>query len=230
MGKNTGAGAHDAGSGITDLKTCRQKISFTKTNSKDISAFSQRRIACVCGHRSKSRPAVNIPFVSSLDNQSAIHTRHRVYDRIFRILQNKKVKLLKSTLSVCPQHGVQVNGLEIEITIDAPAALFYQLRRSGETHLIERAGAVVVPGFVLNACICEDLQRRFPVDQLIACPGFIYRGREVFLDIDSKHVRRGFLVPVYRGELISGLKMFRRPGDEHPFMLRSREESAIWQQ
>jgi hypothetical protein len=151
--------------------------------------------------------------------------RHAIYDRVITVLQNRRVKLLKSILSVCPKHDVPVNELEI----DAPAALYNQLRRSGETHLIEQARAVLVPGFVLNACICEDLQRRFRVD-LIACPGFIYRGQEVFLDIDSRHVRRGFLVPVYRGELISCLKMFRHPGDERPFMLRSREESTIWQQ
>lgn len=119
----------------------------------------------------------------------------------------------------------------MEIVLDAPRTLYNQLKKVNLTDFFFKSGAVAVPGRVLNALICQELLETFTENELLSVPGFIKiydldeQGKRVAslrLDLDAKLARQGFLIPVMQNGLIISLKVFRRPNDENPFILRSR--------
>ena len=125
------------------------------------------------------------------------------------------------------------NLLAFEVTRDAPAELF---RALGESDSIIENRIAPLPNATENALLCETLQKEFSRRTLLACDGFMeQRDRDargivhkfVRLDLGDWLVRRGFAMPVYRGGLISALKIFRHPGDEKPFRLKSRTTEAL---
>lgn len=176
---------------------------------------------------------------------------HRIYDRLLYHLENKQISFIKQNSvsgSVFHQRARSVlrqthrlpvavlDRLEISVkrdaenfrtrlvTRDAPASLFYELRRKGDETLIARHRIAALPNFILNALICEALAREFPRDEILSCQGFCERESCLRLDIDETYGRRGFLMPVYRNKLIAALRVFRYPKDKSPFILRTRED------
>jgi len=104
---------------------------------------------------------------------------------------------------------------------DAPPSLYWHLKREGREDLIIEHCIVAVPNFLLNALVCEALEKSFPRHELLSCPGFILREGSLRLDLDDSLSRRGFMVPVMRNGLIDSLRVFRYPNDIG-FTLRSR--------
>ena len=112
-----------------------------------------------------------------------------------------------------------------EVIRDVPSALFFDLKQSGETDLIFAKRAVPIPNFILNASVCEAIQKEFSRDDILTCEGFILREGYIRLDLDEKHARRGFIAPEIdtKSGLIIGLRVFRFPNDNRPFLLRTRK-------
>jgi hypothetical protein len=183
---------------------------------------------------------------------------HRIYDSLLSLLQNKQIRSVKSG-KVLPfalhqlaikglreQHGFSISEIkkiedsifrdvenmrDWEIVIDAPFHLFKEFKELDATDELFDMRAVVVPGPILNALICEELLKTFSADQLLTVPGFVLirsfdkAGNHIEsmrLDVDPHLCRRGFMMPVLRNGLITRLKVFRTPDDERPFILRSR--------
>ena len=118
-----------------------------------------------------------------------------------------------------------------EVVRDVPLALYNDLKSEGKLDLIFDGVCAPVPGALLNALICEAMQRRFPRELLLSTPGFIevctndesgVCNKSIRLDIDDRHARRGFIMPDFYGKLITALKVFRYPNDPRPFILTSR--------
>jgi hypothetical protein len=178
--------------------------------------------------------------------------RHRIFNRVFEVLENRQIKFIRSDKSLnfilhretrrglmnesnAPESVIEEleksiladaeKMIDVEFTIDAPAALYYDLQRTGETDLIAKKRAVCIPNFVLNALICNELEKEFERRDILRCEGFILYDGALRLDIDEWLIRRGFFVPSYdRNNLIIGIRVFRYPNDERPFLLRSRED------
>lgn len=176
--------------------------------------------------------------------------RHRIYNRLLFHLENRQIRFIKTgqTLpfilhpntkkvwgekyGVSPvaienaENSILVNAKkfpDLEVTRDAPSALFYDLRQTGETDLINASRIVVVPNFVLNALVCEELAKEFSRSDILGSAGFVWHEGYIRLDLDDSHVRRGFMMPIFRQGLITALRVFRYPKDERPFSLRTRK-------
>ena len=181
---------------------------------------------------------------------------HQIYSVSLMLLENKQIrnienrKLLPNILhpqtvaalkSELPdeaigqiEHSVlrDVENLrDYEIIQDVPYALYADLKNQDEANLIFDNRIVPVPNSILNACICEILQRRFSSEEILKCEGFVKKQvhaekgvlrSNIRLDIDNWLVRRGFLMPKIEDGLIIGLLVFRYPNDRKPFLLRSR--------
>ncbi len=179
-------------------------------------------------------------------NYSGIETtRHRIYNRLLEFLENKQRREIKpkrvlhretrrALLEKCKIPTETINRLEnsilresanisFEITRDSPAALFHELKRSGDENLIIESRIVCVPNFILNACVCEALEKEFARSEILTVEGFILREGYIRLDVDEKISARGFMMPVFRNGRISAMKVFRYPKDTRPFILRSRK-------
>ncbi len=199
-------------------------------------------------------PAAAPRYTRQIDAQ----TRHRVYDRLLSLLSNPQVRV-KKTGAVLPyilhpktketlrsEHDYSaadiaqlerqiINDAEYlsdyEVTVDAPAALYYEYKRTGETDLVFDNRIVPLPNAVLNTLICEELQKEFARKTLLRCDGFVEaraadeRGivhKSIRLDVSGWIIRNGFMLPIYCGGLITALRIFRHPRDERPFRLKSR--------
>ncbi len=118
---------------------------------------------------------------------------------------------------------------DYEVLRDVPAALYRALDQNSD--LIFDNRIISLPGPTENALVCEVLQKEFARKTLLNCDGFIeHRGADesgiiykvIRIDVDGWIIRRGFMMPIYRNGLITGLKIFRHPQDEFPFRLKSR--------
>lgn len=187
-----------------------------------------------------------------MNSQRITHSlRHRIFDRLLFHLENKQIRFIKTgqTLpfilhrqtkkALREKYGLSPFEIERaensilrdaenlaawEVTRSVPSALYFDLRATGETDLIETKRAVCVPNFILNAFLGEALEKEFSRSEILACEGFILREGCIRLDIDETLVRRGFMTPQIDASsgLISGLFVFRYPKDPRPFVLRSR--------
>lgn len=180
--------------------------------------------------------------------------RHRIFDRLLFHLENMQIRSVKTGITLpyilhpktkqalLENEGfsmVEIENMENsilrdaerfsswEVIRDAPSALFYDLKQTGETDLLIEKRAVCIPNCILNALLCETLEKEFCRADILACDGFILREGCMRLDVDETIVRRGFMTPKInaRNGLISGLLIFRYPKDKRPFVLRSRSNS-----
>ncbi|MCA1623165.1 MAG: hypothetical protein LC778_05085 [Acidobacteria bacterium] len=202
-------------------------------------------------------PPINAAVRQSIKSVDA-ETRHRIYDRLLMLLSNSQIKA-KNTEAVLPyilhpktketlrsEHdysaadiaqleGQIINDAEYlsdyEVIVRAPAALYYEYKRTGETDLVFDSRIVPLPNTVLNALICEELQKEFARKTLLRCDGFVEvraadeRGivhKSIRLDVSGWIIKNGFMLPIYCGGLITALRIFRHPRDERPFRLKSR--------
>lgn len=184
-------------------------------------------------------------------------TLHRIYNRLLENLANPRIKHRQSgvflpyilhektksaLMSIYDFSKTEIAQIEAdifefaefyapdyEIIRDAPSALFYDLKQAGETDLIFSKRAVAVPNFILNALLCNALENEFSRADILACNGFILREGYLRLDLDERLVRRGFITPEIdtSNGLIIGLRVFRYPKDEYPFILRTRSKNYI---
>jgi hypothetical protein len=177
-------------------------------------------------------------------------TKHKILDELLSLLENKRIRsaqtkqILSDLLHENTKRGLvetdgnsnsDVKNIESSIFRDvktmpdyeivraAPSALFYDLTQSDETYLIEVARAVLVPNFILNALICESLEKNFTQSQILATNVFVKVEDRLRLDIDESHIKRGFIMPIINKGLINGLRVFRYLKDKHPFMVRARK-------
>jgi len=146
-----------------------------------------------------------VPVSTRIDGFELV--RHRVFDRLVEMMENRRLAAI---------------GGHLEIIRDVPDLLYRRMSAASEEHLIFEARIVELPSFVENAVCCETLRSEFGTNNILACDGFTLQSSLLLLDVDEKLVRRGFMLPVYESGLITGLKVFRRPTDEHPFILRTR--------
>jgi hypothetical protein len=186
---------------------------------------------------------------------------HRIYDGVLFYLANPRIRLRESDRVVfrpgaeafLSNHGFtdpEIERMENEILFfaenystkyeivrDAPAILLDELRRRNLCEWISEKRIVRLPNSMMNALICERLQKEFSRNVLLSCAGFIERvdtGEKgerlaaVRIDIDEKLIRKGFMMPVFRSGLIAALKVFRHPKDERPFNLKSRSGGLKW--
>ncbi len=126
--------------------------------------------------------------------------RHRIYDSLLLLLQNKQIRIVKSG-KVLPfvLHKLTVKGLrerhgfsdsdiknsedsiirdveymrDYESVIDAPFHLFKEFERLNVTDKLFDIRAVAIPDKIQNALICEKLLENFSAGQLLAVPGFV---------------------------------------------------------
>lgn len=174
--------------------------------------------------------------------------RHAIYDRLIAILENRTlqhaesgeilryVRSLKlkellraegiSELEIDQGESSLINDLETHpcwnVLCDVPSGLYHQLEYTGQDDAIFKHRIVPVPDDVRNIRLCRKLLTMFDRSDLLATPGFVDRDGELRLDIDTHLPHHGFIVPVIRKGLIDALRVFRRPDDTRPFLLRSR--------
>jgi hypothetical protein len=190
--------------------------------------------------------------------------RHRVYDALLKHLSNPRIRSTKTgqilpyilhpntksaLRSECGYSSEDIARVEagifadverglsgFEAVRDVPPVLYGELKRQGISDLIFNKNIVPIPGAVLNALICEAMQKQFSRYELLACPGFVEISEldgdgnkltAMRLDIENHLARAGFMMPVVRFGFISALKVFRHPKDERPFYLKSRKEGRI---
>lgn len=128
--------------------------------------------------------------------------RHRIFDRLLFYLENKQFRFIKTGQTLpfilhrqtkkALRENLGLSPFEIEnaensimrdaenlaaweVTRSAPSALYFDLRATGETDLIWAKRAVAVPNFILNALLCEALEKEFCRPDILACEGFILR-------------------------------------------------------
>lgn len=189
--------------------------------------------------------------------QSDYITRHRIFNRLLEMLSNPQIRNRQTGMilnyilhektknALLTDYGftkadieeIEADLLEFaehiapnyEVIRNVPSALFYDLKQSDETDLILKKRAVAVPNFIVNACVCDALEREFARSDILACCSFILVEGYLRLDLDEKHARRGFITPQIdsRSGFIRGLRVFRYPRDERPFILQSRTNSNL---
>ena len=185
-------------------------------------------------------------------------TRHRILNRLLEMLSNPRIrhrqsgKVLpyilheKTKTALMSDYGfehadiakmeadifdfAEYHALDYEVVRDVPGALYFDLRQTNKTDLIFTKRAVAIPTSILNALVCEALEKEFARNDILACDGFVLREGYLRLDLDGKLVRRGFITPIAdeKSGLIIGLYVFRYPGDERQFVLRSRRENSLF--
>jgi hypothetical protein len=171
--------------------------------------------------------------------------KHRIYNRFFELLSNARIRNIKSgkilpyifhpSAEMPERAGLETEIIDdaehylsnYEVVRDVPGRLHEELRRRGENDLIVKNRIVTLPGFILNALVCESLEKEFSRADVLACDGFILRENYVRLDLDETYSKSGFLMPVETNGLITALRVFRFPNDERPFILKSRND---WRQ
>jgi hypothetical protein len=170
--------------------------------------------------------------------------KHRIYNRFLELLSNARIRSIQSgkilpyifhpSAEMPERAGLETEIIDdaenylsnYEVVRDVPARLHNELRR-GEKDLIVNNRIVPLPGFILNALVCESLGKEFSRADVLACGGFILRENYVRLDLDETYSKSGFLMPVKTNGLITALRVFRFPNDERPFILKSRND---WRQ
>jgi hypothetical protein len=125
--------------------------------------------------------------------------RHRIYDALLSLLQNKQIRSLKTGAALLyTLHELTIKGLreqhsfsdgdikniedsifrdvenmrDYEIVIDAPFHLFKEFEKIDVTDKFFDTRAVAIPGKIENALICEKLLKTFSAGQLLAVSGF----------------------------------------------------------
>lgn len=125
------------------------------------------------------------------------------------------------------------SSTKFEVLRNAPLYLYRDLIKEDEVYLIDEHRIVYLPDLIENACICEALEKEFSRTEILSCKGFIKKQIRdqkgvihsvIRLDIDDKIIRRGFMMPNIEHGLITGLKVYRHPDDQYPFILRSRNK------
>ncbi len=173
-----------------------------------------------------------------------VQLQHNIYSRLISYLEQRQIRSKKTgntlqyifheTANISDKQNLEAeildfaefSALDYEVLRYVPNSLFYELKQQGETQIIAENRIVGIPNFILNACVCEALLREFPIDDLVACNGFILREGCIRLDVDETYVRKGFMMPFYKNGLIAGLKVFRYPNDNRPFILKSRTSAS----
>ena len=187
-------------------------------------------------------------------------TKHNIFCSLILILQNKKVKnaSTKKYLKYVLHEKVKLvlkgnknfsdkdiekleasifrdaeNFSDYEVIIDVPLALYNSLKGQEETDLIFDNYIVVIPNSILNALICEELEKIYSRADILSCGCFVNKQIQdnqgivqsvIRLDIDEKYNCRGFIMPKFEGDLITELLIFRHPNDKYPFTLRARNQ------
>lgn len=136
--------------------------------------------------------------------------------------KNKRDAIFRTLIAGLRGERFEPNGEFTELIFEMP-----KLNHSGNFGLLDQdqlweLGVCAVPNFILNALICERLQKKF--GDLSVCGCFYQIGGYWRLDVDQSLARRGLLMPV-RSEftgLIYALKVFRYPDDPKPFTLKLR--------
>jgi hypothetical protein len=138
--------------------------------------------------------------------------RHKIYDRLVAYLENRSACLVPDGY----------NQLVLQVIKDAPKVLYKRLELSGQEDLAFTCRIVEIPSRLANIFCCKELESSYGRLQLLHTPGFTLCRSMVLLDVDERWRRAGFMLPHYEGGLITGLKVFRRPDDSRPFLLRTR--------
>lgn len=183
-------------------------------------------------------------------------TTHRIYSRLFHHLSgyyirnrktNKVLPFIFPSEHIFKRMDVKTDGIDLarteaelmefaekdspiyEVVCSVPQSLYFSLKETNEVDLIFKKSAVAVPNFIFNATVCNALENEFSVAEILSCNGFVLREDRTRLDISEHLVRRGFITPVIneKTNLINGLRVFRHPKDEKPFILRSRSNSFV---
>lgn len=170
-------------------------------------------------------------LIALLENRSVVnvltgfHVPSVIHPRIldeFRRMGMTELDIEQTTSSMVDGLRDHPNWQEIR---DIPKALYNRFEREGRQDEIFHRRIVAAPSLILNALVCEKLLILFQRTDLLTTSGFIVRDDgDIRIDIDAHLARQGFLVPMIRSGLIEELLVFRRPSDERPFILRSREE------
>ena len=183
--------------------------------------------------------------LKNISDKSDYTRKHRIYNRFLELLSNARIRCIRNgrilpyifhPSAAIPERAVLEAGIlddaehylvNYEVVRDVPGRLHDELRRRGENDLIVKNRIVPLPGFILNALVCESLEKEFSRAAVLTCDGFILRGNYIRLDIDETFSKSGFLMPVKSDGLITALRLFRYPNDERPFILKSRKD---WRQ
>lgn len=204
----------------------------------------------------KSRASFGKEYAAykTIFKQADYITRHRIYNRLLELLSNPRIRRRlcgevlpfvlheQTKAALLVRYGFSQTdiskieaaifdfathyALDYEVVRDAPKNLYSELRREGREDLIFDCRIVGVPNFILNALVCESLEKEFSRSEILTCGGFVLREGYLRLDLDEQLTGRGFMMPVKVADgLITALKVFRYPVDERPFILKSR---SVW--
>lgn len=175
-------------------------------------------------------------------------TKHRIFDALLCILESRQLKYLNkkpvpSVFHEKTKTGLINNGwskdeiefLENELVKQAdelngaefsqnvPMSLYKELLKINETEEIIDKRFVQIPNEKQNRSACRQLENDFTQSEILSCNGFVSIGGIIRLDIFGNHLKDGFFAPDINNKtgLIHGLRVFRDPFDEKPFILRS---------
>ena len=114
------------------------------------------------------------------------------------------------------------SGDFLDLVFDIPKLPHSKNFGSLETSDLKNLGVCFIPKFILNALVCGNLAKRF--GDLTVCGCFVEIDKCWRLDVDENLSRNGVFLPVRERSsgLIYGLKVFRYPDDQKPFLLRTR--------
>lgn len=135
--------------------------------------------------------------------------RHGIFRCLIALLRNEKYKADEANEFCYP-------------SFDFPELTYSQYFSSLDLYDFFKLGVCPIPNSTQNALVCEKLARCFK--DLSICGCFLKIGDIWRLDIDEYLSRRGLFLPVRSRQngLIYGLKVFRYPNDQKPFLLKTR--------
>lgn len=108
------------------------------------------------------------------------------------------------------------------LVFDLPKLNFSQNFGRLEPDELYKLGVCWIPNSIFNALVCRELAKHF--GNLSVCGCFLKIGDVWRLDIDDYLSRKGLFLPVRSRQdgFIYGLKAFRYPDDQKPFLLKIR--------
>lgn len=182
-------------------------------------------------NRPNVNPSLRLPNQVMLTH--GLHSEATIVDRLLTALidklQDRHFEIEKSD---------DPGGGTVHICYMAPRRLDSILQKEGRSDLMFDRRIVPIPGPILNAVVCQHLSERFTdwEMEIAGCFRQAVFGSEDDLptaicwrlDVDPWLCRQGFMFPVYREGFIHGLKVYRYPRDERPFILRARQEVALY--
>ncbi|HRH40364.1 MAG TPA: hypothetical protein PKY82_01880 [Pyrinomonadaceae bacterium] len=148
--------------------------------------------------------------------------------KFVELTQAEKLKLdsiFKCLISELRGQRFEKNGEFSDLVFELPKFENSMNFGSLDTDELFKLGVCPIPNFILNALVCEKLVKLFGDLSICGCfrkdtsdLGEFWR-----IDIDEKLSRQGVFLPVRsRDGYIYGLKVFRYPGDQRPFLLKAR--------